>query len=375
MKIEVIQKKFAKALIHINKAISTTPNIPVLANVYIEADKDSIKLSSTNLEIGINATIGANIQKKGKVTVSAKLLSEFIGTIKPGKLNIYLEGQKLVVESTDNSAEFFIIPADDFPSVPEAKGKPLVKINALEFSKALDKTTFSASTDNSRPVLTGLLTKITKRKLTMVGVDGYRLSRKIMKIKDGPEKDFLEIIPAKSLMEINKIIKDVAGEKDEVEIYKLKDNNQVVFKIDDIELVSRLIEGEFPSFEDILPEKKDFSFSVLKAELSEALKVVSIFARNVVGNKTKFAVNAEKAKLLMKVLVVDIGKNETFVDIAKVEGDDLETAYNARFLQDMITAMEGEEIIYETTGATSPGVFKDKKDKDYLHIIMPMRLE
>lgn len=375
MKVEVIQEKLAQALVHINKAVSNKPNIPVLNNVLIETDNGAIKLSSTDLEIGINAMVGAEIAEKGKLTVSAKLLSEFVNSLKPGKLKLLLNEQKLIVESVDNRAEFFIIPADDFPSVPHSEGEPMVSLNALEFGKMLDKVTFSASTDNTRPVLTGVLTKITKRKLSLVAVDGYRLSQKVTKIEEGPKDDYLGIIPAKSLNDVNKIIKDVAVDKDVVELYTLQENNQIVFKINEVEVISRLIEGEYPAYEDILPKEKQHSFSILKGELADAVKVVSIFARNAVGNKTKFAVDPEKGRLNLSALVIDVGKNVTSVDISKTEGDEIETAYNAKFMQDMINSIKGDEIIYESNGTTSPGIFREKDDKDYIHVIMPMRLE
>jgi DNA polymerase III subunit beta len=375
MKLEVIQEKFAKALNHINKAINPNPNIPVLANVLLETETGKLKLSGTNLEIGINANVGADIAVPGKVTVSARLLSEFVSSIKPGKLQIILDGEKLLVKSVDNSAEFFIVPAEDFPTIPHCEGDPLVVINAQNFSRALDKTIFAVATDSSRPVLTGVLTKISKRKIVLVGVDGYRLSKKEIKIDNGPEENFLEIIPGKSLMEFNRIIKDVAQKEDNIEIYSMPNNNQIILKIGDIEFASRLIEGEFPSYEDILPKDKSYGFSILKEEFTNSIKVVNIFARNVVGNKTRFYVDADNKTLTLSAYVIDLGQNETKAVIAKLEGESMETAYNAKYLHDMVNSMTGDEIIYESNGMTAPGVFKDKKDKDYLHVIMPMRIE
>lgn len=375
MRIEVIQEKFAKALVHINKAVSNRPNIPVLGNVLIATQKGSIKLSSTNLEIGINAQVGADVTEEGAVTVSAKLLSEFVSTLKPGKITLELIDNKLVVKSVDNLAEFYTIPAEDFPTVPTSVDSPILEIPSVDFSRALDQTIFSASTDNSRPVLTGVLFKATKRKLTLVGVDGFRLSHKELKIENGPDEDYQEIIPAISLSDVNKILKDSSEQDKQLEIYALKANNQVLFKIGDIELVSRLIEGEFPNYQDIMPNEKQYSFEVLKSELTDAVKIVSIFARNVIGNKARFAVDGTANKLKLSAVVVDVGKNDTSVDIAKADGGDIETAYNVRYLQDFINAISGEEIVYETNGPTAPGVFKDKKDKSFLHIIMPMRLE
>ncbi|MCA9386053.1 DNA polymerase III subunit beta, partial [Candidatus Dojkabacteria bacterium] len=244
MNIKVIQEKFAQALVHTNKAINSKPNIPVLSNVLLKASNGVLELSSTNLEIGVHAKIGAEIEEEGEITVSAKILYEFVNSLKPGKLELKTDGQRFVVNSVDNNAEFFTIPSDEFPSIPIASGQPLATLNALDFADALGKTTFAASSDNARPVLTGLLFKITKRKLTLVGVDGFRLSQKVLDITEGPETDFKEIIPARSLQDVTKIIRDISSEKDEIELYSLPEKNQVIFKIGDVELATRLIEGE-----------------------------------------------------------------------------------------------------------------------------------
>lgn len=375
MKIEIIQEKFAKALNHINKAISNRPNIPVLANVLIETEHAGLKLSSTNLEIGIVAKIGAEIIDEGKTTVSAKLLSEFVNSLKPGKIIVELKDQMLSVQSVDNMADFCVIPADEFPNVPNSEGKPVLVTNALEFARSVDKVTFAASTDNSRPVLTGILTRITKRNLTLVGVDGFRLSQIVSKLETGPDEDFRENIPARTMQEISKIIKDVATDKADLEIYSLSKNNQVVFKVGDVELVSRLIEGDFPNYEDIIPKDKQYSFNVLKQDFSDGVKIVSIFARNVIGNKTRFLVDPEESKLKLSAVVVDVGNNESSIDISAPVGEKLETSFNAKFMQDMLNSMDSDEIVFESNGITAPGVFKDKKNEGYLHIIMPMRLD
>ncbi len=375
MKTEIIQEKFAKALSHINKAISGRPSIPVLNNVLIEAQNSIFKLSSTNLEMGINVNLAAQVEKEGKMTVSARLLFEFVSSLKPGKLSIIEEGTKLVVKSVDNTAEFVTISADEFPTVPVATGKAIVRLRALLFAKAIEKTAFSASTDTARPVLTGVLLKITEHKLTLVAVDGFRLSQKQISLKEGANHEFNQIVPAKTLLEVARIIRSEAQEKDMIELFFLEGKNQLIFKLNEIELATRLIEGEFPAYEDILPVDKQHAFSALKVELADAVKIVGIFARNVIGNKARFIVKPDQNHLVLSSEVIDMGKNEAICDIVNTSGELVETAYNARFLQDMINAIEGEEIIYETNGPSAPGVFKDKEDSEYIHIIMPMRLE
>jgi len=376
MKISLIQENLAKALNHINKAVSTRPNIPVLANVLLEAEKGKLKLSATNLEIGISTWIGATVGEEGKLTVSAKLLTEFVNSLRPGKVEMLQAQQTLEVNSVDNNAQFVVIPAEDFPRVPSKEGEPVLEINAYDLAKAIEQTAFAAGTDESRPVLTGILLTANNKDLTMVAVDGFRLSKKNLKLEKVIKVDNLkEIVPARSLMEVAKLVRDVASAKDNVEVYYLGNKNQMLFKIGEIELSTRLIEGEFPDYEKILPKDKILRFKAKKSEFADTLKVVTIFARNVVGNKTKVKVDTEGKKMSLSASVVDVGKNESKITIEEVEGEDFETGYNVRFLTDMVNALSADTFLFETNGPTAPGVFLDPKDKEYIHIIMPMRLD
>ena len=375
MKITILQENISKALNHVVRAVAQRPNIPVLANVLIEAKKGKLKFSATNLEIGINAEVGAEVIKEGSLTVSAKLLFEFLNSLKSGKITLTQTGQKVEVKSVDNKAEFVMIPADDFPKVPEAEKTPIMVINAYNLAEAIAKTSFAAAQDDSRPVLTGLLFEAKGKKLRIVGVDGFRLSKVDLELSAGPKEVLKEIIPAKSLQEVERIIKSESSEKDDVEIYMLGDKNQILFKIGDIELSSRLIEGEYPDYNQIIPKETTNSFKVLKSEFQSSVKVIMIFARNVIGHKTRFVVKSTEKKLILSTNIIDVGNNESTVDLANIKGESFKTAYNAKFIMDMLNSFKGDELSYRTNGVTAPGVFEDKKDKDYLHIIMPMRID
>jgi DNA polymerase-3 subunit beta len=376
MKVSLIQENLAKALLYINKAVSSRPNIPILANVLLETEKGKLKLSATNLDIGISTWIGATVEEEGKVTVSARMLSDFVNSLKKGKIELLQQGQTLVVKSVDNFAEFYIIPAEDFPRVPQLEGDALLEINAPLLAETFTKTAFAASTDESRPVLTGLLFKGFKKKLTIVGVDGFRLSKKEIALEeDLGSKDFEEIVPARAVSEVENLVKDISGKDDKVKIYLLGNKNQMLFKVGDVELSTRLIEGKFPEYENILPKDHKIEFKAEKTDFADMLKVVSIFARNVVGNKTKFSVEGSESKLKLATSVIDIGNNESEIKIKELEGEDFETAFNVKFLQDMVNTISGDILIFRTNGPTAPGVFIDPKDKDFVHVVMPMRVE
>ncbi len=375
MKASLMQENLSKALSHVIKAVSSRPNIPVLANVLIETEKTRIKLSTTNLEVGISTWVGATVGEEGKLTVSARLLAEFVNSLKPGKLDLLFNESQLEVKSVDNNAEFFVIPADDFPKVPEVEGESVFEVAAFALADAVAQTAIAAASDESRPVLTGLLFDAQGKDLTIVGVDGFRLARKVVKLTKPAEDKLYEIVPAKALQEVERLIRDTAGEKDEVKTYLLGGKNQLLFKIGDIQLSTRLIEGKYPDYEGIMPKESSLRVRIKKTDFADMLKVVNIFARNVVGNKAKFKINTDTKKLILEASVADLGKNESAIDISDIQGDDFETGFNVKFLTDMIGSINSADLVFESNGPTSGGVFLDSKDKDFIHVIMPMRLE
>ncbi|MBN2016453.1 DNA polymerase III subunit beta [Candidatus Dojkabacteria bacterium] len=376
MRATVTQENFAKALNYVSKAISSNPSIPVLSNVLMEITKDTLILSTTDLEIGISTQIGADTKAPGKITVDAKTLSEFVNSLSSsGKLNVELEGKLLSVHNKMNSAEFNVVDAEEFPPLPETTGKADFKVKACAFAKSLQKVTFSSASDDSRPVLTGVLFEATKKRISMVGVDGFRLSKKVIDIERKKTDEFKHIVPARALNEVARIALDTCEEDDDLEVFILGDKNQMLFKVKDVEISTRLIEGEFPEYEQIMPKEAKYKFSADKESLAKTVKVVSIFARAAVGNKAIFEFMPEKNALKLSAQVADVGENESIVEVHDVEGDSLKTGYNVGFLSEMINAIEGEEVLFETNGVTAPGVFKDSEDKDFLHIIMPMRLD
>ncbi len=375
MKASITQEKIAKALSYVSKAISTNPSIPVLSNVLIEVADGQLTFSTTDLEFGVNVVIGAETKGEGKVTVNAKTLSEFVNSLPSGKINLVEKEKVLTVENSSSSADFNVISADEFPPLPKPTGKPDFKVNGNIFTKGIEQVIISSATDDSRPVLTGILFEATNRRLSMVGVDSYRLSRKVIDIERIGAGEFKHVVPAKTLSEVARIARDLCEEKDFVDVYLLKDKNQMIFKINNVEVSTRLIEGEFPEYQQILPKDASYKFSVDKDSFAKTVKVVSIFARSAIGNKAIFEFIPAKNLLKLSAQVADVGENESNVEVYDVQGENLKTAFNTSFLNDVISVIEGEEIIFETNGATAPGVFKDKDDKDLLHIIMPMRLD
>lgn len=372
MKFTVLQENFAKSLNQTARAVSNRPGLHILSNILIEVIDNKIKFSATDLELGIINWLPAEVAESGKVTVSARTLSDFINSIGSGKLEIYTEGNVLKVKSENSKATFNTIPAEEFPEIPNDTEKEVMSINSALFSHVIEKVTFASATDDTRPVLTGTLFEIDKSKLSIVGVDGFRLSKQVLSDVSVSSK-YSAIVPARTLNEIAKIAKD--DEEGEIKMFVVSGNNQVLFRYKDTEFVSRLIEGEFPDYRQILPTEHVLSFEVNKARLAEAIKIVSIFARDIVGNKTIISIDTLNSKATLSANLAEVGGNEVDVELEKVKGTDIQIAFSAKYLSDMISHLDGDTLSFEINGATSPGVFREVDNDDFLHIVMPMRID
>lgn len=372
MKAKVLQENLSKALNIVTKAVSNKPTIPILSNVLLSLEQGYLNLTSTDLETGIKISVPADVDSTGSTTINARLVSEYINSLPSGKVSLELNGNILNIQNDQSNSDFSTISASEFPDVPVLEGIP-IEINLTNFHQVLTQTVIAAATDDSRPVLTGLLFEIDKKDLTIVGVDGFRLSRKIMKIEKEYES-FSIIIPAKALNEVIRTFISSTSD-DLIQVYYLKNKNQIIFKHEDIELSSRLLEGEFPPYKTIIPESYNVKFEVDKESLASKIKIVSVFAKNVLGNKTIFAVDIKKKILTLKSIAAELGENKSIVDISDAEGESYETAFNAKYLSDMVNCINGDDIIFQSNGVNKAAVFLDKNDDKFTHIIMPMRLE
>lgn len=334
-------------------------------------------MTATDLEVGINCWIGAEVRAEGKTTIPARQLSEFVNSVNADKVDGLLDNQVLTVSTPNNYAKFNTMVADDFPSIGIIKAEnPLLRISKEDVIDAVGKVAFSAAKDDVKPVLTGVRIEIEDDIMAFVAADGLRLSRFIVRLST-PIKDSIELlIPAKAFEELARILMDFSSDEvdDEfVDFYLLEDKNQVLFRFNDIDLVSRLIDGQFPDYKAIIPSTHQTISTFSKVDFQNSLKVVSIIARSVLGNKTILKIDPKKKTVTMSASQADVGSNQSVFD-AKVEGEAIEMAFSSRFLSDFLTNAAGEEIEFECNTPVSPGVFKIKGNDNYLHLIMPMRL-
>ncbi|MCK9368846.1 DNA polymerase III subunit beta [Candidatus Dojkabacteria bacterium] len=370
------QDTFSQYLNVVSRIVNSKPGLPILNNILFNVEKGKLTLIATDLEIGINCWIGVETQSEGSVTVPAKQLAEFINTIPSERVDIELVKQVLNVSTVKNFAEFHTIPADDFPKVVSIKKeKPLLQLKKDDLLNAVKRVAFAAANDDVKPVLTGVRIEIEGKNVAFVAADGLRLSRQTFKLSSAIDKPINLLVPVKALLEVAYVVSEFSGadSSDVVAVYLIEDRNQVLFKYNDIDIVCRLIDGQFPEYKQILPTAFKTKTTVNRESFANSLKVINIIARSVLGNKIILDISSKENSITMNSTLSDVGSNKSVCE-AEVEGDDIKMAFSARFIGDMLNNINGEEIEFESSEPVKPGVFKIKGDDSFIHLIMPMML-
>ena len=372
MKLSVLQENLNLALNNVSRFVSSKSQLPVLNNILLSTDNGRLKLSATNLELSINYWIGAKIDQEGSITIPSKEITEFVSYLPTGKIDVSLnENNILNISSTKTESDFATISSTDYPNFPKINSNTAFEIDLDILSQAISQIAFSAAIDDSRPVLTSILCQFTNDKLILVATDGFRLSFKEIKLVNPldlkTDKAITFLIPAKSLIEVTKLAKT----NKKIKIGLTSDEHQVVFVLDDVELISRLIDGDYPDYQRIIPENYSTKVFVNRDDLFQAVKIASVFAKES-ANVVKF--NIKTNSLELSANAPQIGQNKAAVD-ARVDGQTLEIAFNYKFLSDFLTVCKSSEILIELNENLTPGFFHDQSDPSFTHIIMPVRLQ
>ncbi len=366
MKAILLKENFQKAVIQANKIISQKPQLPILSTILLEAKKTEIIINATNLELSLIIQIPGKIEEEGKICLPAKTLQEIVYSLPPENITITQKQDLFNLICGKNKISINAIKPDEYPTLPQpSQNSKKWQIKTTDWQKLCQQVVFSASTDETRPVLTGIKIISDENKLLAVATDGYRLSQK--KLKGKYELKGEIIIPAKALSELSRII----HEEEIIIIDVDKKQNQVIFQCGQSKLISRLLEGEFPEFSKIIPSATLIEAVVDREGFNQALKIASVFARES-ANIIKLKI--EKSKCKISANAPQVGQNETELDV-QFKGEELEIAFNYRFVQDFLNSIEEDQIVMKFNGPLSPVIFQPVKDDSYLHIIMPVRLQ
>ena len=368
MKLFCAQKDLSYAIDIVNKAISPNNTLPVLNNILIKAEGKKLYFSSTNLEIAISCLIDADIRSEGSITVPAKLLSSYISLLTDEKIELnLLEGFNLAINSSSASTKIKCISADEFPLIPKIEKGQEFFIKVDEFYRSINETVFSASSNTSRPVLSGVLLTSWEKGIKLVATDSYRLSEKSIKLEKPLSEDVYCIVPARTMMELSKVISKAQGKEVKVNISK----NQILFTVDGVELISRLIEGKFPEYEKIIPKESKTKLEVSVEDFSLVLKRVSLFAREN-NNSIKLSATND-GKLLVSSEETKVGEEKAEV-LIKIEGENNKISLNSQYLLDVLTYIGDDKVSIILNDKASPAVIKPVKDDNYVYIIMPLKV-
>ena len=375
MKVTVLQENLSHGISTVSRAVSPRSTLPVLANILIATDEGRLRLSATNLEMGITCWIGAKIEEEGSTTVPSRTFSDLVSTMPNPQVSLSLDTrtQTLNVRSGASTNDIKCIDAQEFPPLPVPDFESAIQINVADFKEMIQQVAFAASTDEARPVLMGVLVNVDKDTVTMAAADGFRLSVRKATLSSPVAQSVSAIVPARALLELARVAAD--GEQ-MIQMVLPKGRGQVVFRVKDVELVSQLIDGTFPDYQQIIPRSYKSRTLVSTASLLKASKQAEIFARegsNVVRLNIKNSGELQPGEVEISAHSEETGSNETIVE-ASVDGIPLLIAFNVKFLREVLEVIKSPNVVIETSAANAPGVVRPVGDDHFLHVIMPMHL-
>lgn len=375
MNVSVSQAILSQALGVVSHAVASKSSMPILSNIYLSAENDELKLSATNLELGINYRIPAEVNEEGAVTVPAKLLIDFVNTLPDDMVTLELDTktQTLSVRCKQVITAIKGIDANDFPPIPEFDEKEAVVFNGADFRKMISQVAFAASTEDSRPILQGVFLSVEGKTMSMVATDGFRIAIRNVTVEESFDEPLSVIIPARTMVELVRITGDTTKQ---IMMNLTPNKNQVIFHMQQIELASQIIAGNYVDYKAIIPKNFKTNTVVSTSTLLKACTQAIILTRE---DKflTRFNISGEEngiGKILITATSEETGFYENQID-ANVDGPDLAIAFNARFLKDVLEVVTTPNISIRTNTNVSPGLIVPLDDDlDYQYVIMPMHL-
>lgn len=362
MKLQVTQENLAKALGSVAKVANSRNTLPILSNVILKTVGTRLSIAATNLDIAITHFIGSKVTKEGAITVPGRLMQDFVSSLPPGVISLSLADNKLHINTDKYQSVINGTPAEDFPVMPAITKGAKWSLPAGVFKKGLQQVVVAASSDEARQVLTGVYLHSYSGKLYAVATDSYRLAEKELSKMD---QEVSLLVPATAIQDLLRIITDF-----EDDISVTHDEQQVAFKAGDVELVTRLIEGAYPDYRKLLPQKFATTAVLKRADLANITKVSSLFARESAGSIT-LGVDETSKQLSIRSVASQLGENTASADaIIKGEGS---ITLNSRYLLDALNVISDNEVVFGFNGKLEPSTLKPAGAKDYTHVIMPLK--
>ncbi len=365
MELSVTQENFTRALGNVGRVASSKAGLPILSNILLRTDGNRLLIAATNLEIASTHLIGAKIVTPGSITVPARLISDFVSSLPKGQVDLKVKDNHLHITSSSYSSIINGVASDEFPELPTIDESSTIQysVNTADFKQAVSQTIITSSNDSTRPVLTGVYWHSFEGNLYLAATDGYRLSeRRLVETKS----DVAAIIPTPTLQEVLRTLSD-----DTTEVDVLFDETQVRFRVGDSEITSRLIDGNYPDYRQLIPDTSETNITMATSDFVRITKIAGLFARDSGGSVTLTA-DQEKKTLSIHSIASELGENTSSAD-AEVSHDG-QVTLNSRYLSEALAAIEGDMVSFRFSGKLSPCVLTTKSDDvNYKHIIMPLK--
>jgi DNA polymerase-3 subunit beta len=374
MKVSCLQENLSKGLSLVSRAVAARSTLPVLGNILLATDNGRLRLSATNLELGITCWVGAKIEEDGSITVPAKTFVDLVNTLPQDKveLDLNVRTQTLNLVCGRTQAHLKGIDAQEFPLIPCADLDNSLELNVEDFREMINQVVFAAATDEARPILTGVLAKIDGGALKLEAADGFRLAVRTASLSSPAETPVTAVIPARALAELARVI--TADEP--VYMSLPPGRGQVIFHHGSVELVSQLIEGNFPDLTAVIPKNYTTRTVLPTEEFRKACRTSDIFAREAAHTarlRIKPGSELEPGHVSISATSAETGDNVAEID-ASVDGVPIEIAFNVKYLVDVLNVITTPNVALETSTATSPGIIRPVGRDDYLYVAMPMHL-
>jgi len=374
MKVSCLQENLSRGLSLVARAVATRSTLPVLGNVLLATDHGRLRLSATNLELGISCWIGAKIDEEGAITVPARTFVDLVNALPNDTVSMDLAVRTLTlnVRCAAFNNDIKCIDAQEFPPFPTVEADNGLTLNVEDLRQMISQVVLAASTDDARPVLTGVLIEMSGNTMTLAAADGFRLSVRTAQLAEKAPAS-KAIVPARALAELGRILSD--GEET-VTMTLPPNRGQVIFRSKNVELVSQLIDGTFPDYRSIIPTSYTTRSVLSTSAFLKACKAADIFAREAAHSARLHVApgsQLEPGKVEITATAAETGSNETMVD-ATVDGSAIDIAFNVRFLVEVLNVIDTPNVALETNSTSSPGVIKPVGREDFLHVVMPMHL-
>ncbi|MFA6255250.1 MAG: DNA polymerase III subunit beta [Patescibacteria group bacterium] len=383
MKISCTQENLNQGLFVVSHIASKNTALPILNNVLIQAQENTIKLSATNLEIGVSCIIRGKVEEEGDFTIHSRLLADYVGLLPKERVDLVVakeikegQDQSLSLRCKNNSTKIKGQPATDFPLIPQINKKNPYVLSSQKLRQAINQVIFAVSISETRPEINGVLFNFVGNSLVLAATDSYRLAEKSVSLaKKSSSIPQRVIVPTRTLQELQRILgsfKDPAAisEIEEVEIYLAE--NQILFILGNIELISRLVEGQYPDYQQIIPQQSNTKATLSVSEFIAATKTTSLFTRSGIYD-VSLEVNPEKKEVTISSANNQLGENISRLG-GELSGDNNSIVINYRYLLDGLQNISTEQVEVSVIDSSSPCVLKPAgKGSDYLYIIMPIK--